>query len=119
MKKYYSIGFFLVVLLLIAGMSFGYQLSYRRLLDRQETQREEQKEEQAITTKGKAEKNEGYYLKELNGYVTVYLSDKKTIYELTEIPLTDLPEEIQQEVCSGKYIESIKELYAFLENYSS
>ena len=88
-------------------------------MDRQETQREEQKEEQAITTKGKAEKNEGYYLKELNGYVTVYLSDKKTIYELTEIPLTDLPEEIQQEVCSGKYIESIKELYGFLENYSS
>ena len=119
MKKYYSIGFFLVVFWLIAAMGVGYQLSYRQLLDRQEVQREEKKEEQTITTKGKVEKNEGYYLKELNGYVTVYLGDKKTIYELTEILITDLPEEIQLEVCSGKYIESIKELYGFLENYSS
>ena len=45
--------------------------------------------------------------------------DKTTIYELTEIPLTDLPEEIQQEIIKGKYVETAEELYAFLENYSS
>ena len=49
----------------------------------------------------------------------MYLSDKTTIYELTEIPLSDLPEEVRQEVASGKYVETAEELYAFLENYSS
>lgn len=51
--------------------------------------------------------------------MVVYLSDGTTIYEFTEIPLTDLPDEVQQEVASGKYVETAEELYAFLENYSS
>ncbi len=51
--------------------------------------------------------------------MTVYLSDRTTIYEFTEIPLTDLPEELQQEVKEGKYMKTEKEIYAFLENYSS
>ena len=62
---------------------------------------------------------EGFYLCELQGFVCVYLSDRSTIYELTEIPVTDLPEEVQQEVAEGKYVRTVKELYAFLENYSS
>ena len=49
----------------------------------------------------------------------MYLSDKETVYEFTEIPVNDLPEEIQQEIATGKYIPTVKELYAFLENYSS
>ena len=49
----------------------------------------------------------------------VYLADRSTIYEFTEIPVTDLPEEVQQEVAEGKYVGTVKELYAFLENYSS
>ena len=28
-------------------------------------------------------------------------------------------EEVQQELASGKYVETTEELYAFLENYSS
>ena len=35
--------------------------------------------------KGEAEKNEGYYLAELHGYVVVYLSDQSTIYEFTDL----------------------------------
>ena len=62
---------------------------------------------------------EGFYLCELQGFVAVYLSDRKTIYEFTEIPVTDLPAEVQQEVAEGKYVATVKELYAFLENYSS
>ena len=34
-------------------------------------------------------------------------------------PLSDLPEEIQQESMAGKSVASEKELYGFLENYSS
>ena len=51
--------------------------------------------------------------------MAVYLSDRSTIYELTDIPLTDLPKEVQQEVSEGKYVSTDGELYAFLENYSS
>ena len=56
---------------------------------------------------------------ERNGFVVVYLEDKKTIYEFTEIPLSDLPEEVRQEIAQGKQIATAEELYAFLENYSS
>ncbi len=47
------------------------------------------------------------------------LKIKKTIYEFTEIPLSDLPEEVRQEIAQGKQIATAEELYAFLENYSS
>ena len=56
---------------------------------------------------------------ELHGYVVVYLSDKETLYEMTEISMLDLPEEVQEEVRTGKYLETTRELYGFLENYSS
>ena len=75
--------------------------------------------EESVTTKGTAEKNEGYYLCELEGYVVVYLGDHETIYEMTEIPLDALPETVQEEVKDGKFVETARELYGFLENYSS
>ena len=79
---------------------------------------------ESIAAEGEAVKNEeseeeGFWLCELQGFVVVYLSDRKTIYEFTEIPLTDLPEEVQQEVAEGRYVRTAEELYAFLENYSS
>ena len=98
----------------------GYQLSYQYMLDRQEAKAEipEQKTE-SITTKGSATKNEGYYICELHGYIVVYLNDKTTIYEVTSIPLSNLPEDVQEEVREGKLIETEQALYGFLENYSS
>ena len=51
---------------------------------------------------------EGFYLCELQGFVCVYLADRSTIYEFTEIPVTDLPEEVQQEVAEGKYVGDSK-----------
>ena len=126
MKSRYIIGFF--TLFLTAGLllTASYQYTYRRALDRQMAQDEATGEitgTESIAAEGDAvreeSREEGYYLCELQGFVAVYLSDRKTIYELTEIPLTDLPEEVQQEVAEGKYIGTAKELYAFLENYSS
>ena len=61
----------------------------------------------------------GYCLKELQGYVAVYADNGAGLYELTDIQVSDLPEEVQQEIAAGKHIASEKELYGFLENYSS
>lgn len=60
-----------------------------------------------------------YYLMGEDGYVNIYLADRKTIYEYTDIPLEILPLELQSEILEGKGISSEGELYDFLENYSS
>lgn len=60
-----------------------------------------------------------YYLIAENNYITVYYMDKKTVFSYTDILLSSLPEEIQQEIISGKYVTDIHQLYNFLENYSS
>ncbi|OUO80201.1 hypothetical protein B5F53_04350 [Blautia sp. An249] len=62
---------------------------------------------------------ETYYLVDENGVVQVYKGDRKTLYEPTQIQTKDLPEDLQEEIQNGKYVESQEELYSFLENYSS
>lgn len=125
MKQKYYIGFFMAIFLVASLLGIGYQMSYQYVMDKQLTQAEsnleipEQPKEEIVTTKGTAEKNEGYYLCELQGYVVVYLGDHETIYEMTEIPLATLPDNVRVEVEAGKFIETTKELYGFLENYSS
>ena len=124
MRSRYIIGFFAVFLIFALLHSAGYKMTYDRVAERQ-TAREENTDARSITAEGEAVqetedgKEEGYYLCELQGFVVVYLKDRETIYEFTEIPVSDLPEEVQQEIVSGKYISSQEELYAFLENYSS
>ncbi|MCM1161367.1 MAG: hypothetical protein NC412_09095 [Roseburia sp.] len=63
--------------------------------------------------------NENFYLLVENEYINVYYSDLKTVYLYTDILLSDLPEDIQQDILNKKYIESEEELYNFLESYSS
>ncbi|RDU23072.1 hypothetical protein [Anaerosacchariphilus polymeriproducens] len=60
-----------------------------------------------------------YYLKEENGYITVLLSDKKTVYTYTDIAVSILPKEIQEEIKNLKPIENLSHLYSFLETYTS
>lgn len=130
MKQKYYIGFFMTVFFMVSLLGIGYQMSYQYVVDRheaqvkaeQEQEREqipEAPEEELVTTKGTAQKNEGYYLCALQGYVVVYLGDHETIYEMTEIQLDTLPDNVRSEVESGKYVETARELYGFLENYSS
>ncbi len=120
MKTKYCIGFFAALFLAVSVLGIGYQLSYRYVVDRQQASvTSERQDVQSITTKGAAEKNEGYYLAELHGYVAVYLSDQTTIFEFTDIPVDELPKEIQNQLGDMKYVETLDELYAFLENYSS
>lgn len=54
-----------------------------------------------------------------NGAVTVYYSDKKTVYSYTDIQAEDLPDSVRKELYSGMEIESQGALYDFLETYSS
>lgn len=130
MKQKYYIGFFMTVFFMVSLLGIGYQMSYQYAVDRHEAQvkaeQEQEREqipeapkEELVTTKGTAQKNEGYYLCALQGYVVVYLGDHETIYEMTEIQLDTLPDNVRSEVESGKYVETARELYGFLENYSS
>ncbi|MBQ7067192.1 MAG: hypothetical protein IJN92_10275 [Lachnospiraceae bacterium] len=63
--------------------------------------------------------NEDFYLLVENEYINVYYSDLETVYLYTDILLSDLPEDIQQDILDKKYVESEEELYNFLESYSS
>lgn len=60
-----------------------------------------------------------YYAVMENGYVTIYLKDKTTIYDYTDIAAADLPDYMVQSLESGFYFRGLKELYEFLETYSS
>ena len=123
MKNKYGISFLLFLILVVFGITCAYQLSLNK--GKREIQAEINAKEQremndtSVAADGQALKDDCYYLKELNGYVVVYLNDKKTVYEYTDISLEDLPENLQKEVQNGKYIETSESLYGFLENYSS
>ena len=123
MKNKYGICFLLFLILVVFGITCAYQLSLNKgkLEIQAEINAKEQKEmnNTSVAAAGQALKDACYYLKELNGYVVVYLSDKKTVYEYTDISLEDLPENLQKEIQNGKYIETSESLYGFLENYSS
>lgn len=62
---------------------------------------------------------DSYYLMEENGYVTIYLADQTTLYEYTNITMDMLPPYLQAEIQAGKSVAGERELYDFLENYSS
>lgn len=60
-----------------------------------------------------------YYIIVLDGYITVYYSDKKTVYEYTDIELKNVSEEDQNKLVDGYYVEDQEELYGILEGYTS
>ncbi len=64
-------------------------------------------------------KQAGYQLQVEEGYIVVYENSQNQVFEYTDIPLEALPQELQSEVLLGKQVETIDELYNFLENYSS
>lgn len=126
MKRKLSIGFLTASLAVFIMLAAAYHFTYERAVDRareemtQASAKEETLENQeTVTTEGDATKEDCYYLMEVNGYVVVFLSDKETAYDYTSIEVSSLPAELQNEIKNGKYIESTKLLYSFLENYSS
>lgn len=129
MNKKYGIGFFIVSILAVMILSGAFQLSYHRAKEQAEQQAESEKysadisqkdtNDELIAAKGTALKEDCYYLMEVNGYIVVYLSDKETPYEYTDIRYDELPPVLREEIRNGKYMENAEELYGFLENYTS
>ncbi len=100
-KLSYGIGLLLVVGLLMFGYYESYQLHQEKI---------------AIETENQLEP--AYRIGEENGHVAVYREDG-VVYEYTDIELEMLPTEVADEVRRGITLENKKELYGFLENYSS
>ena len=108
----------------MAVVTYGYRAEYRYSQELVEEGEKEQTEnsisqEKTVSTQGDAQKDELYYLKDLNGYVVVYMNDRTTVYEYTNILISDLPDTYQNEIKNGMIIEGTEKLYGFLENYSS
>lgn len=126
MKNKYGIGFFAVAIIAVLVITCAYQFTFQKAKERAQAQTEEKTEEQdlspeeeSVTADGAALKEDCYYLMEVNGYIVVYLSDRQTPYEYTDIRFDDLPPSLREEVRNGKYVEGDAQLYGFLENYSS
>lgn len=136
-KLIYSASVFLFLFVLSTAFYNSYQVSQLRAQvqelesDRTEYARNEEQEEaeSEISVPEPVEEDtmmadtttaeQGFYLLEKDGMVFVYKGDKTTLYESTSIPMTILPQKLQTEIKSGKYLKSELELYSFLENYSS
>lgn len=61
----------------------------------------------------------GYLAQSFNGTIVILNGDGKTVFEYTQIPISNLPEELQEKVIVGYRLENEEDLYSFLENYSS
>lgn len=107
MSRKYSIGFLIGIIAVVVLFIIAYQFSYSHAV-------EENKKRQ-----GESVATEGFFIREADGYVTVYLSDQETVYEYTSILAEELPESIQQELKIGIDVSTLAEVYGFLENYSS
>ncbi len=81
----------------------------------------EEKTEVSVDPEGVVNEQDSheYILVEENGRVTIYRIDGTTLYEYTGIAADSLPETLREEISHGKRISGEKELYDFLENYSS
>ena len=109
MRKKYSLGLIIFIFIAILAVVLIYRISYYTALrDMEEDLLEE------LT-----DLDDYYFIKENNGYVTVYYADEETVYEYTSIPVEELPIGIQNELKKGKRVNTVRQIYGFLENYSS
>jgi len=60
-----------------------------------------------------------YYIKAVNHELFVFKSDQEEAYMPTDLTLEMLPENVQQDVINIKCFNDIREVYDFLESYSS
>lgn len=60
-----------------------------------------------------------FFIGTSGGYVTVYYSDLRTVYEYTQIELDTLPFDVRENVKKGFYVKDVKALYSILEGYTS
>lgn len=109
MSKKRSILYLSLTVFILLAFVIVYKISYHHAV----AEMEEELLEQYIDL------DECYYIKETDGFVTVYFADEKTVYEYTTIPARELPESVRDELRTGKKVNTVKQVYGFLENYSS
>lgn len=61
----------------------------------------------------------GYWIAVKDNIVIVYTEDRSEIYEFTNIQLWQLPQEVQYDLVDGIYVNNERELFDFLQTYSS
>ncbi len=120
MKKGISICFFAAIILLFLLLlilqsrgSSSPEVSDTQAKDRAETETE------LLTESMQVVNNEKYYLKEADGYLTVYDGRTNEIYCETNIRISLLSPEMQEKIKKGISFQTEAELYDFLESYSS
>ena len=109
MRAKKSIGILLFFIFLVFVFVFIYRIGYYIAL----TELEEETAEKFQSL------NDFYWIKEDDGYVVVYYADEETVFDNTTIPIKTLPITVQMELDEGKRVESLSQVYGFLENYSS
>lgn len=107
------LGITAAILALVCAFQYSYDKAQRRRMA------ERNQQEQAVQTEGSVNKEDGYYVKIQDGYVVIYYPDKKTVFEYTTIPYKSLPQDVQEQINAGMYLPNVKQVYGFLENYSS
>lgn len=63
--------------------------------------------------------SKSFYVVAINDLIVVYLEDRQTVYQYTNIRLSQLPEQLQQEIIGVMHVTDEESLYDFLENYTS
>jgi hypothetical protein len=61
----------------------------------------------------------GYWVAVKDNVVIVYTEDWSEVYEFTNIELWQLPQEVQYDLVDGIHVENERELFDFLQTYSS
>ncbi len=62
---------------------------------------------------------DGFLLRAEENYVIVYYADGRNVYMYTSIRMDTLPAETRTEIEKGKTIDSLDNLYSFLESHTS
>lgn len=119
MKLKYSVSYFVIITAIIIAFVYAFSFGNSYQVEKYASLEEEVLEEETVISNSEDIISEGYYLKQENGYVIVYMHDGSTVFEETDILITELNDVLQEEIFGGKYIQTLEELYSFLENYSS
>lgn len=109
MRRKYSIGFLILTIAIVCLLIVVYRLSYHKAILEMEKE----------LLENSVDLDSCYYIKDSDGYVTVYMADKETVYEYTTILTRELPKDVQKELQKGKKVDTMGQVYGFLENYSS
>lgn len=117
MKVKLYFGITIAAVVAYSLLTIGYH--YRYQVAKEKAQLPKNPIHESVEADGYSTKNEGFYLRNQNGFIVVYLSDNKTVYEYTSISIDSLPQNIKEQLTEGIFIESEEALFGFLENYTS